>query len=558
VKNYLAANISAVKMLAVLLCFALSECDIWNKPLTQPIIDQLNATHIIELTRYPCPSTFYRGTPEPESAAAWEDLCDFKVMGIKGNLEKWEIPPGKLTISGFNSENVTREPQTIKVSYYDDYRGEVSAEFQILILEAETRLYTVSIPDDTDKNTGGIVVPFPSSAKAGDTVTVFVYPANNHILKPGSLKFNSPLSPAPVPLTEKSASGGFVFEMPACDIKLEAGFWDISSCEAVNVNKNARYSTLAEAVSNAGSTETIMIIQPEISITGKISIVSGNNITLRAMDGAEKKISRGVGCTDPLFLVESGASLTLDSAYSNGLIIDGKEIQASSPLIKIDGGSLTMGVTDKEGGTRVTLQNNKNNNADGGGGVFVSNGVFTMNGGTIRANETTGGEYHGGGVYADNGALVNICSGLIDGNKAMYGGGIQCGNTVSGNAVVNINGDVIVRNNEALMGAGINIDKGVLAMLAGTLTGNPAIVLKPELPKGGGVHINNGGTFNFTGGLISGNSISGTVASGTMGAEVYVEAGTFGTSGTAIVADGNGVYDVYSTSSGVITGGGGL
>jgi hypothetical protein len=63
-----------------------------------------------------------------------------------------------------------------------------------------------------------------------------------------------------------------------------------------------------------------------------------------------------------------------------------------------------------------------NNNSNGGGGVYVSGGTFTMNGGEIRSNVAG----NGGGVYVDGGTFT-MKGGTISKNQATNGGGVYVG-----------------------------------------------------------------------------------------------------------------------------------
>jgi hypothetical protein len=502
-KIYYDAGIRAVKSLTLLLFFALTGCDIWNSPLAQPIIDKLNATYAIEIKRYP--AYFLQDEPDPNLAAnEWKNEQYLEVIGTKGDLEEWSIPIDTLTIADFDSKKPAGEPQSIKVSYHDTYNGELSAEFQIVIFESGAKLYRV-YPDKDNW-----LVPSPSIAEAGSTIEVFTYQPDSYFVNPYSLKYLPNEAAGEGINIKRSENGSFVFKMPAYDVKLDAGFYPIGSAEAFNINKNSSYPTLDQAVSDSANGEIIIILKDGIVISSGITI-DGKSITLQPKDGAPKTIKRDTANTQSLFTVKNGGNLTLDNAYSTGLTIDGNGTNAYSPLVEVDGGTLTMD------GQLVTLKNNHNHTGNGGG-VYVKNGLFAMNGGTISGNKTFNNQGHGGGVYAGSGAVVNVYGGFIDGNEAAYGGGIQIGEYSSGivvKAFANINGDVTIRNNAGTKGAGLNIDIGELTMLDGIITGNAAS------DYGGGVHINNGGTFSLKGGLIKDNTNGGPAN----GRDVYVETG---------------------------------
>jgi hypothetical protein len=114
-----------------------------------------------------------------------------------------------------------------------------------------------------------------------------------------------------------------------------------------------------------------------------------------------------------------------------------------------------------------------------GGGVGLTDGTFTMNGGSIDDNDTR----WGGGVYTDSGAFT-MNGGSIRNNKARNtydatGGGIFVG--TAGNFVMN--GGTISGNTATLKGGGI-ICGDNFVMNGGTISGNTA-------PQGGGIYWGN-------------------------------------------------------------------
>jgi hypothetical protein len=97
------------------------------------------------------------------------------------------------------------------------------------------------------------------------------------------------------------------------------------------------------------------------------------------------------------------------------------------------------------------------NSAGNGGGVYVYNGTFTMNGGAIAGNAVTSTSY-GGGVYVYNGTFTKTV-GVIYGGDDNYHGDTDTENTArsgnghalyvydSGNSYPRKNGDIGVAQN---------------------------------------------------------------------------------------------------------------
>jgi hypothetical protein len=175
--------------------------------------------------------------------------------------------------------------------------------------------------------------------------------------------------------------------------------------------------------------------------------------------------------------------------------------------------------------------------SDNGGGVYVANGTFIMNGGTISGNTAS---YYGGGVCV-NGGTFTMNDGTISNNTASAGGGVYVTN-----GTFTMNGGAI-SNNTASGGGGVCLSSGTFTMEGGAISNNTA-----TSQGGGGVCVY-GGTFTMNGGTISDNTAT------SQGGGVYVNGGTFTMDGGTIsnntaTDSGGGVY-VYT--GGIITMNGG-
>jgi len=119
-----------------------------------------------------------------------------------------------------------------------------------------------------------------------------------------------------------------------------------------------------------------------------------------------------------------------------------------------------------------------------GGGVYVTNGRFTMSGGTISGNSVrpAGNVSYGGGVYVTGGIF------------SMSGGTIS-GNTTQGNLYS--------------YGGGVYIIGGMFTMSGGIISGNKSETSSTGIAPnayGGGVYVTTGGSFNMSGGIIKDNT----------------------------------------------------
>jgi len=145
---------------------------------------------------------------------------------------------------------------------------------------------------------------------------------------------------------------------------------------------------------------------------------------------------------DRMFEVCSDVILILD----NNLTLQGHSQNTGHHLVNVLGGSFIM-----NSGSAIT--------GNGGGGVWISSGIFTMNGGTISGNTRD----YGAGVKLDGGTFT-MNNGTINGNTASNGAGVY--------------------------------NSGNFTMRGGTITNNTA------REYGGGVYSN--GTFIKAGGIITG------------------------------------------------------
>lgn len=354
------------------------------------------------------------------------------------------------------------------------------------------------------------------------------------------------------------------------------GFFEVSGV-TVNaptlqdkINDPAAYSTGGTGT----AVDPYVIEADDETITAGITVAdisSGNaarhvKITGSAAAAANATLLRGVGCTDDLFTVPAGSSLTLTNITLDG---NGGNITSDGSLV-LNRGTLTVG-------SGAALINNKTSTSTyGGGGVYNLGGTFTMTGGKISGNASDG-YYGGGGVFNDyDGTTVgtfNMTGGEISGNFATDGAAFSIGGGVlNRDSAFVMTGGEISNNSAELYGGGVYNSIGTFDMSGGKISGNSADLY------GGGV-CNSSCTASMTGGEISGNS-SGTHGggvfndasstldlsggtfsdniSGARGGAIY-NSGTLIVSGANITMTGNSAADsghmVYNGSSKLIQSG---
>ena len=204
-----------------------------------------------------------------------------------------------------------------------------------------------------------------------------------------------------------------------------------------------------------------------------------------------------------------------------------------------DGGKVTMSGTAKITG----------NNASGGGGVAVNSGTFTLENGTISNNTAN----NGGGVYVDGDSSASssftmkdgtISNNMADGSKGSGGGVyvyngifIMEGGEISDNTAKGVDG-------ESFGGGGIYLYRATASMPGGTFTLKGGTVSGNKAEYGGGIWTSNFSEFTMTGGTFSGNTSTKN------GNGAYVNPGcTFKMSGAAQFAEADNVYLCDSNKS---------
>ncbi len=300
------------------------------------------------------------------------------------------------------------------------------------------------------------------------------------------------------------------------------------------------FATIEQAMARLNEAASKGIRSGEITASNPWELHVSGTITATAITGSEGaviEVDEDIKC---LAIIGEGSGATIDA-------------NALGTVVHVGGGG---GVSMEN----VTL---KNGASLYGGGVYIFDGTFTMQSGSITGNTAT---YEGGGVYvADGGPEFIMYGGTISANTAgSNGGGVYCNGlftmydgTISGNSATNGKGVYIESN-------------GVFTMLDGTITANTG-----TMGSGGGVY--NSNTFNMYNGTISENSasggngvyvaedgyftmyngtISGNSGSGGGGVSIQKDA-TFemqnGTiSGNTSFGDGGGVY-ISGTTEGVGT-----
>ncbi|MGN1388558.1 MAG: Cna B-type domain-containing protein [Bulleidia sp.] len=275
------------------------------------------------------------------------------------------------------------------------------------------------------------------------------------------------------------------------------------SADGSSAENAVRTFARAKEIAQADLSISSIYITDSVGISGEISL-----------DGTGAIVKRDASFSGYLFVINRG-----DSAVLRNITIDGNSSEATgtSKSLIYDCGSLTI-----EDGT--VLRKN----------VLYDLGYFHATGGAIKADEgtivMTGGriEYntanYGGGIYLYNHSEMTMSGGIIQNNNAvdgtdvgLYGYAAGGGIALYNGSILNFSGKAEIRNNHSdHMGGGISLGTGVasdgsdiLNMTGGSVTGNSSG------SGGGGIMVQAGkssayATANISGGIISGNSMTGT------------------------------------------------
>jgi len=165
-----------------------------------------------------------------------------------------------------------------------------------------------------------------------------------------------------------------------------------------------------------------------------IILNSGNTVTLWSQKDVTLTRSEHNNRTDvqaTVFRIDNG-TLILDGTKGGEIIIDGNKENITSckrALVNVMGKDSVLTITEG-----ITLKNNK---TELGGAIYVQQGTFRMEGGTISGNTAS---INGGGVYVENG-VVTKTGGIIYGSD-------QEEDSLE-NKTPNHSGDAVYYNNKA-------------------------------------------------------------------------------------------------------------
>jgi hypothetical protein len=285
-------------------------------------------------------------------------------------------------------------------------------------------------------------------------------------------------------------------------------------------NKNLdEWNAAIENIISLGSGTSITPKEHTITVSDNFSVPG--NISFASTFGDVQYISVTLAGTGTVSLSSWGSLFYL--AANQTLIIDGpglvlQGLTRGQNGATMDNGAATVFLNAPT--AKLELRNGtiSGNSNVFGGGVNVNFGSFSMSG-TAKISGNSGSQ--GGGVNVNFGSF-DMSGGEISGNSCSISGG---GVSVDGSGSFSMSGTAKISGNSGTSGGGVYVyDSGSFDMSGGEISGNSS-------GSGGGVYVR--GTFTMSGGTISGNSTN--VISGGGGGVWVNDAGTFNKSGGGII-----------------------
>lgn len=220
------------------------------------------------------------------------------------------------------------------------------------------------------------------------------------------------------------------------------------------------------------------------------------------LEGANTKITldlngfkiKHTSSNQPLFDIAGGATLTVKDgkqAAPTEISVNQEKMSGNLASIECDNSyipnKLTYYVTEsvaKGTGTTETLKEYKvdikgaivacGDNADLKLVNLYKTGTFNLESGTITQQQNSGDQKNSVNslVYAEEGSIVNMSGGYVCGATSMnHGAGIELGTMNNSGATLNLTGGVIA-GNYAPIGGGVNAYGSKINMTGGTISGN--------------------------------------------------------------------------------------
>jgi len=329
--------------------------------------------------------------------------------------------------------------------------------------------------------------------------------------------------------TSTNGNGGGVYVSNNGTITMQSGNISNNSSQrggGVYINNNGTF-TMQNGTISSNTSESNgggVYINDNGTFTMQNGTISGNTTSTK-MDNAGGGVYIGKNGTFTMLNGTISDNTAIGSSNSwapIGVAVYGGGVYISGGTFTMQGGKILNNIV------KAIRGGGYSSNSAKGGGIYLDGGTFTMQGNaTVSGNTATSeGDYSkcGGGVYINNGTFTMRDNTSVSGNNATAGSG--GGVYINDNGAFAIQSNAIVSGNTASWGGGVYYDGKSFNMHGGTVSGNTAswgggVYVRPNRSfvmqngtilnntanlGGGGVFIDDNGTFTMQGGILSGNT----------------------------------------------------
>lgn len=179
------------------------------------------------------------------------------------------------------------------------------------------------------------------------------------------------------------------------------------------------FSDFSSALAYANSTgNATIVLTSNITLTEK-AVITGN-VTIAAEAGKTLAITRGFA-TDDMFRIESGATLTLATAGTGAITVNGSSEGAIAFRTVNNGGTFVLNANASLINANSTLN----------GAALINSGSATICGTVSNNMVGSGATGKGGAVWGESGSVTTVSGATFTGNKAKQGGGIYMQGTLN-------------------------------------------------------------------------------------------------------------------------------
>jgi len=283
----------------------------------------------------------------------------------------------------------------------------------------------------------------------------------------------------------------------------------------INVSSDSILNMSGGIIGGAGLEANTAVNGGGINVRGNGKFYMSDNALIYG--NIASRSGGGVHVTNSDIFTMTGGTIEGNTAIQSG---GGVFVTGANSEFTMSGGTIEGNTATLDGGG-ISVQNGAgiimtgtalvyDNTGRLGGGVHITgtSATFTMTNGAIKGNRAVS---NGGGININQGAVMVMNGGLIEGNTAALGGAIDVTSSVATSSHFYMNEPSIIYNNTAtgaLGGGGVQVGANAGGTHGGlfTMTGGIIDYNHATNGNGGGVRVPVNRAFTMTGGTISRNT----------------------------------------------------